>query len=140
MTREDMIREGLNLLSELAHKNAVDHGFHEDSVLDRIDGLTTDDDAIRAESNGRMLMVRLMLIVTELAEAAEAYRDNGLAVSKMFYLDEKGKPEGIAAELADVAIRLGDLCGAHGIDLGKAVEVKMAYNKTRPMRHGGKAA
>lgn len=49
------------------------------------------------------------------------------------------KPEGFASELADVLIRVFDLAGALGIDLEDAVQSKMAYNKTRPHRHGGKA-
>lgn len=48
------------------------------------------------------------------------------------------KPEGVPSELADVLIRIGDMAYLYGIDLEKAVEEKMAYNKTRSFRHGGK--
>lgn len=48
------------------------------------------------------------------------------------------KPEGFPSELADVVIRIADLCGYYGIDLEAALAAKMAYNKTRPFRHGGK--
>ncbi len=48
------------------------------------------------------------------------------------------KPEGVCAELADIVIRVADLCGLYGIDLEKSLKEKMAYNKTRPYRHGGK--
>ena len=48
------------------------------------------------------------------------------------------KPEGIPIELADVLIRVFDFCGKHGIDLEAAVLEKMAFNRTRPVRHGGK--
>lgn len=48
------------------------------------------------------------------------------------------KPCGIPIELADVVIRICDMCGDLGIDLEKAIELKMAYNKTRPYRHGNK--
>lgn len=64
----------------------------------------------------------LMLIVSELGEALEAHR--------------KGDMENFAEELADVAIRLGDLCGGLGIDLEKAIVKKMAVNKSRPRLHG----
>jgi NTP pyrophosphatase (non-canonical NTP hydrolase) len=46
------------------------------------------------------------------------------------------RPEGFAVELADILIRVGDLCGRFGIDLDEAVRLKMAYNHTRPHRHG----
>lgn len=140
MTHEDMIREGLRLMTNAAYDNSVAHGFHEDRVKDAlIDGGR---DSVIGENDGRMFMVRLMLIVTELAEAAEAYRDDGLDMEIKdkdgLRWNGEGKPEGIAIELADAVIRIGDLCGSLGIDLGHAVEVKMAYNKTRPPMHGGK--
>lgn len=158
MTREDMIREGLNLLSGLAHNNAVDHGFWSGDDERRTAaetlveaGWSPDEATKLAFAQGPRLMQALMLVVSELAEAVEDYRDhpNDVAVIKYEstaignYMSPDGvppKPYGFPIELADAVIRLGDLCGRYGIDLGKAVEVKMAYNKTRPMRHGGKAA
>lgn len=48
------------------------------------------------------------------------------------------KPERIAAELADVIIRVLDYCAYAGIDIENVLEVKHEYNKSRPYRHGGK--
>jgi NTP pyrophosphatase (non-canonical NTP hydrolase) len=39
-------------------------------------------------------------------------------------------------ELADIIIRVLDTSKARGIDIGKAVEMKMAYNSGRPFMHG----
>jgi NTP pyrophosphatase (non-canonical NTP hydrolase) len=39
-------------------------------------------------------------------------------------------------EIADVAIRLFDLCGGMGIDLQKHIELKMKYNSMRGYKHG----
>jgi hypothetical protein len=50
------------------------------------------------------------------------------------------KPEGEAVELADAIIRIADLFAARGWDLDAVVTAKMAYNATRPIRHGGKLA
>lgn len=74
---------------------------------------------------------------SELSEALEVYR-NGYDPNVVYF--DKGKPEGFAIELADCFIRILDTCEALGIDLQLATEMKLAYNKTRPFRHGGKRA
>ena len=42
----------------------------------------------------------------------------------------------VAVELADAVIRIADLCGYLGIDLDTVISEKMAYNETRPFKHG----
>ena len=74
---------------------------------------------------------------SELSEAWEEYR-NGRPLTEVRV--ENGKPEGFPIELADCVIRILDTCEAYGIDLEKALEMKHAYNLTRPVRHGGKRA
>src|SRR3990167_5408148 len=59
---------------------------------------------------------KLMLVVTELAEAMEAYREKNPTGETIIHFEE---------ELADVAIRLFDLCGGLGIDLRKSIASKM---------------
>jgi NTP pyrophosphatase (non-canonical NTP hydrolase) len=66
----------------------------------------------------------LMLIVSEVGEACEALRC--------------GDDANFAEELADVAIRLGDACGAWDIDLEAEIVRKMAKNKSRSRKHGKK--
>jgi NTP pyrophosphatase (non-canonical NTP hydrolase) len=46
------------------------------------------------------------------------------------------KPCGVPSELADIVIRVLHFAGKHGIDLEKAIEEKMAYNDSRPFKHG----
>ena len=79
----------------------------------------------------------LMLVVTEVAEAMEEVRVGRMGT----YRDAlTGKPEGFEIEIADILIRLFDLAGYLKIDLDEAVRQKIAYNRTRPVRHGGKLA
>lgn len=72
----------------------------------------------------------------ELSEALEEYR-NGHQPNETYYSDG-GKPEGIPSELADVIIRILDMCGKYGIDIGAMISEKHEFNKTRPYKHGGK--
>lgn len=103
-----------------------------------------------------------MLMVTEIAEASEEIRkgtppvyvvnshDGSIAevqhVDSISFVHHDGdkvtpiKPEGEAIELADLFIRLLDYAEFRGIDLAKATEVKLTYNRTRAYRHGGKLA
>jgi NTP pyrophosphatase (non-canonical NTP hydrolase) len=75
------------------------------------------------------------LMHSELSEALEAARD-GHELTEIYRTGDSPKPEGVPVELADCIIRIADFCGEFGIDLEAAIEMKMAYNQTRPHRHG----
>jgi len=66
----------------------------------------------------------LMLIVSELSEALEAYRDN----KKLHFTEE----------IADSLIRIFHLIGDLNLDIESALGWKMMINKTRPYKHGRK--
>lgn len=108
----------------------------------------------RVEMSPDTLLGRIMLQVTELAEAAESVRDgqrdlrfeNGEGAVKYDLshdwseLRNGFKPEGLPAELADAVIRIFDDARALGIDLGYAISVKVYHNQFRRHRHGGRLA
>ncbi len=80
----------------------------------------------------------MALLHSEVSEAFEAFRQWGLDDATDFAETEAPKPEGVGSELADVLIRLIDTCDRFGIDLPAEYERKLAYNRTRGHRHGGK--
>lgn len=74
------------------------------------------------------ISAKLMLIVTEVAEAMEGHRKN-LKDDKLPHLPM------FMVELGDAFIRIGDLAGGlsdqAGVSLGQCVEEKIAYNASR---------
>jgi len=81
---------------------------------------------------------KLMLIVTELAEAMEAARKGPMTGPGINDTAEgyQRRRQNFEEELADATIRIFDFCGYFGVDLEKAIEKKMAHNETRPYMHG----
>jgi NTP pyrophosphatase (non-canonical NTP hydrolase) len=97
-------------LCEEAHLNAKAHGFWEDYSP-----------ALQYNMRNNAICARLMLIVGEVAEAQEGLRKDDISNFK--------------EELADVVIRLADLCGGLDINLEHEITKKMAINKDRPYKH-----
>jgi NTP pyrophosphatase (non-canonical NTP hydrolase) len=75
------------------------------------------------------------LLHSEVAELFECIRNNQWTTS---FEGEDNKPVGAHSECADILIRLMDFCNRYNINLGKEVETKLEYNKSRSYRHGGK--
>lgn len=102
----------------------------------------------------------LMLVNTELCEALEAHRiskpraklcnvfieapfDQTIRygereIERFIKLFEKDVRGTIDEEIADAVIRLLDICGHYHINIGRVIELKMLYNKTREYMHGKK--
>jgi NTP pyrophosphatase (non-canonical NTP hydrolase) len=76
--------------------------------------------------NRDMMLAKLMLVVTELSEAAEAVRHENL--------------ENFKEEIADTLIRLLDITSAMGLDTHQIISDKMDINEGRPKLHGKKCS
>lgn len=95
------------------------------------------------ETSWRNVPEKLMLIVTEVSEAMEAFRrikisDVNETWTRIGVSDQKSEEylENFREELADTAIRLFDLCGSLGIDLEQEITKKMVINGQRAHKHG----
>jgi len=110
----------LNELSKAAYDNAKAKGFHD------TDGW---------QNNVILYAKWTTNLHGEVSELWEAARKGSLnkpcdkAENGCFLTCEE-------EELADIIIRVLDTAGARGINIGRAVQLKMAYNATRPHMHG----
>jgi NTP pyrophosphatase (non-canonical NTP hydrolase) len=73
----------------------------------------------------------IALMHSELSECLEALRKPG---------DSEHIPDftGVEEELADVIIRIMDFAGARKLMVAAAILAKIEFNKSRPVKHGGK--
>lgn len=78
--------------------------------------------------NSRPIPELLCLLHSEISEALESYRNN----------IPEGEKHCLSEELADLVIRIWDMCEFLRIDIAKAVNKKYEENLKRPYRHGGK--
>lgn len=129
----------LNELGSAIAENAIAHGF-------------------KKRGERRDFGSVIALIHSEISEAFEEYRDGRAGNEIYFNCPTHGdvdinvtfaqdlahcekcqaicKPEGIPVELADALIRILDLAVEQSANLDIAVAWKMAYNATRPYKHG----
>jgi len=133
--------KGLNQLSRKFHLFQIRMGFTDSNISQR-----------------------LMLIVSEVSEAFEAFRKdrrafkefklgNVLGEEKTLLSDlktfntgkdywmmlfEKHVKDSLEDEMADVIIRALGFCGENNIDIEKHIELKMKYNEMRGFKYGGK--
>lgn len=110
---EDAVVQAVTDLVTFCHTASTSAGWWTD--------LKTGESLIHAP---RVIPEKLCLIHSEVSEALEGYRkdlmDDKLPHRKM-----------VEVELADACIRIFDLAGAMGLDLGGALAEKMEFNRTR---------
>ena len=124
------IRDAAQVLTDASYGGSKASGWHNDPHT----GVPR-----TMEQNHAMFPTRIALCHSELSEALEGHR-KGL-------MDDKLPHRAMAeVELADAVIRIFDLAGAMGYDLGGAITEKLAFNAQRAdhkpenrVKPGGKA-
>jgi len=161
MTTTDQTSHVLTDLQQRIFDINESKGFHLDRPKPMRPGSTLTGIAERNQRLANWQGNKLMLIVSEVAEAQDEIR-NGHLANETYYPDpqlpsslvaEVGvqrarelvaeradglpkKPEGVPSEIADVVIRCFDFAATEGFDLGAIILEKIAYNETRPFKHG----
>lgn len=116
-------------------KNLIEKGFisipqelydvkHENNINQLVQNVYQQNVDAGWHSKPREIGTCLMLIVSEIAEAMEGDR-------KSLMDDHLPHRSMLEVELADAVIRIMDLSGREGLDLGGAIVEKLEYNKTR---------
>lgn len=121
-SKNDSLTHAGNDLQFFCHKAAADAGWWQDLKT----GTDHKQECRDGTRLGKALVAeKLCLIHSEISEAMEGHR-KGLMDDKLPH-----RPM-IEVELADAVIRIGDLAGALGLDLGGAIAEKLAFNAQRP--------
>ena len=117
-----MYAASINALCSDIHAHNIAAGWWTDLAT----GINLGDQARDRHSRlGTALVAeKLCLVHSEVSEAMEGHRKN-LADDKLPHRSM------IEVELADACIRIFDLAGALGLDLGGAIEEKRAFNALR---------
>lgn len=151
---------GLNNLQAVCGETARNSGWHADRpVQGQMLGQSGDFSDVSEDDEAYAVRLRnwqgmkIMLMVSELAEGVEELR-KGYTADYTYYSSKNGghhdeqmytkgvpqlKPEGVPSELADTIIRTLDFCYTEGIPMAGMILEKLAFNRTRGHKHGGKA-
>jgi hypothetical protein len=124
----DKIADACNLLRDVCYEASYKAGWWYNPTT-----------GVNIKDNPMCFSQKLCLIHSEISEAMEGDRKS-LKDEKLPHRDAR------EVELADALIRIYDLAGAYGMDIGGAVSEKMQYNANRQdhklesrMSSGGKS-
>ena len=109
---EGIVFQSINQLSEAIHGANVKAGWWT--------SLTDGSSLVGKRNMGELLC----LVHSEISEAMEGWRKNLMD-------DHLPHRKSFEVELADAMIRIFDIAGSEGLDLGGAIMEKLAYNEQR---------
>lgn len=121
------VARSANYLAQVCHHASATAGWwhHAKTGLDLKAVINNPKDALQELLAGALVSQKLCLTHSEVSEAMEGHRKN-LPDDKLPH-----RPM-LEVELADAVIRICDLAGAMGLDLGGAIAEKLEYNARRP--------
>jgi NTP pyrophosphatase (non-canonical NTP hydrolase) len=121
------IKHNVNNLVNTCHSASYNAGWwhHSKTGLNLVEVVNNPRDDIQSLLGAALVAQKLCLTHSEVSEGMEGHRKN--------LMDDKLPHRSmLEVELADAVIRIADLCGAMNLDLGGAIEEKLAFNAVRP--------
>ena len=120
------VAQAVNDLVGACHNASYSAGWwtHRATGMNLRDVVRSPDNPLEELLAGALVAQKLCLTHSEVSEAMEGHR-------KGLIDDHLPHRPMIEVELADAVIRIADLAGALGIDLGGAVQEKLLYNAQR---------
>ena len=123
----------INSIANTVHQLAIEKGWYEGMPMGVDIPQETEDAFIERACNN---------LHDEVSELHTAWREGDLhyPCDKAEKMHDYGIPvlTALEEELADIIIRTLDNAAYLGVNIGKAIAAKHAFNTTRPHRHGGK--
>ena len=107
-----------------SYENSKLHGFWDNYKREERKACSNINDDISSDNADAYISQKLMLIVSEIAEAQEGLGKNNY--------------DNFKEEMADCFIRLADLCGGLEIDIETEIINKLEINSKRPYKHNKK--
>lgn len=114
-------------LIDLAFQNECDKGFNE--VAEQVIRRSESDPELSDALASAFAAQKIALITSELSEMLEGVRKPGPDAHCPEFTSEE-------IEWADAMIRLATYAGWRGLRATEALQAKMAFNTTRPHKHG----
>lgn len=126
-TEKAPLRQAGNTLVDACHGAARNAGWWNDrkTGIDLVALVRNPESPMEKLLAGAFVSMKLALVHSEVSEGLEGHR-------KSLPDDKLPHRSMLEVELADAVIRICDLAGAMGFDLGGAIEEKMAFNAVRP--------
>lgn len=125
-TLDDRIADAGRVLQHAAHGASLVAGWWRGPTgADLVQILRSPNDPMQRLLADALVPQKLCLVHSEISEGMEGHRKGKMD-------DHLPHRPMLEVELADAVIRIADLAGALGLDLGGAIAEKMAYNAQRP--------
>lgn len=126
----DFVRQ-INYGVQACYQNSINHGFWRGA--EELAEFLGDAEApvdLSVTLDELVIGQKLLLMHSEISEALEALR---APIKQDQHLPTRIS---LHVELADIVIRIMDLSGKLNVPLGEIIVEKMAFNKSRPHKHG----